>query len=113
MEVIMAHTSDRKVFGLKALQRHASAFGLAGGLALAVLSTVNAQDSGSYRGSQDDQQACTDDVFRVCGDFVPDQPRIIACMKINLVKLSPACKAVFMRDAPPPPAHPKKRRRST
>src|SRR5580704_15920905 len=69
--------------------------GIAAGLLLAVLSTASAQES--FRGSQADQQACTDDVFRLCNQFVPDEQRIIACLAQNRRNLSPACQAVFSR----------------
>ncbi len=80
---------------------------LAGGLALVGISAAHAQD---YRGSQSDQQACTDDVFRLCGQFIPDRTRIVACLKANRRNLSPACKAVFSRGEPPPKKPPKKKR---
>ena len=67
----------------------------AAGLLLAAPSTGIAQDS--YRGSQAEQQACTDDVFRLCNQFVPDEPRIIACLSQNRRNLSPTCQAVFSR----------------
>jgi hypothetical protein len=69
----------------------------AAGLLLAVQSTASAQDS--FRGSQADQQACTDDVFRLCNQFVPDEQRIIACLSQNRRNLSSACQAVFSRPA--------------
>jgi hypothetical protein len=105
----MAH-GIRTVFGAKALRRGLCAFGLAGSLALVVAPEAFAQ---AFRGSQEDQQACTDDVFRLCGEFVPDETRIIACMKAHKANLSPACKAVFSRDDPPPPPPPHKKRRHT
>jgi hypothetical protein len=57
-----------------------------------------AQD-GSYRGTPEQQQACTDDVFRICNQFVPDETRIIACLQANRRSLSALCKQVF-REAP-------------
>lgn len=105
----MAHRSHR-YFRFRPLGRGGRAFALAGGLALVSLSGALAQ---AYRGSPEDQQACTDDVFRLCGQFVPDEQRIIACLKGNQNNLSPACKAVFLRYAPPPPASRKKKRRHT
>ncbi len=69
--------------------------GLAAGLLLATLSTVSAQES--YRGTPADQQACTDDVSRLCNQFIPDEQRIVACLIQNRRRLSPACRAVFSR----------------
>jgi hypothetical protein len=67
----------------------------AAGLLLAAQSTAGAQES--YRGTQAEQQACTDDVFRLCNQFVPDEQRIIACLAQNRRNLSAACQAVFSR----------------
>ena len=76
----------------------ASLLGLAAaGLLLAAHSAAGAQES--YRGTQAEQQACTDDVFRLCNQFVPDEQRIIACLNQNRRSLSPACQAVFSRPA--------------
>lgn len=47
------------------------------------------------RGSQADQEACTPDVFRLCSDYVPDEPQILACLKTKRQQLSPACAAVI------------------
>jgi hypothetical protein len=64
-------------------------------LALVALpGTVQAQGS-YYRGTPPEQQACTDDVFRLCGDMVPDERRIVACLSAKRASLSPACRAVF------------------
>lgn len=76
----------------------------AAGLLLAAQSAASAQDS--YRGSQSDQQACTDDVFRLCNQFVPDEQRIIACLNQNRRNLSSACQAVFSRPADSGRSHP-------
>ena len=74
----------------------ASLLGLAAaGMLLAAQSIAGAQES--YRGTQAEQQACTDDVFRLCNQFVPDEQRIIACLAQNRRSLSLACQAVFSR----------------
>jgi hypothetical protein len=48
-----------------------------------------------YRGTQDQQQACTPDVMRLCADSVPDVSRIVACLRHNRSNLSAPCGAVF------------------
>jgi hypothetical protein len=53
--------------------------------------TANAQ----YRGTPEQQQACTPDVMRLCNEDVPDVQKIVACMKRNRANLSQACGAVF------------------
>ena len=49
----------------------------------------------SSDGSDEARRACTPDVFRLCGEFIPDADKITACLKANKTKLSLACKAVF------------------
>jgi len=41
------------------------------------------------------RQACTPDVQRLCNDYVPDVPQIVACLKRERANLSPACGEVF------------------
>jgi hypothetical protein len=101
------------------LGRGAAALVVAGGFALATWSGALAEEfrgefhgNQGFQGSQEDQQACHDDVFRLCGEFVPDAERIVTCLKGNKANLSPACKAVFSRGEPPPPPPRKKPRRT-
>jgi hypothetical protein len=41
------------------------------------------------------EQLCTPDVMRLCGEFIPDRRRILACLKRKRFALSPGCKQVF------------------
>jgi len=78
----------------------AALLGLAtAGLLLAAQSMAGAQQS--YRGTQADRDACTDDAFRLCGEFVPDEQRILACLIEKRRSLSPACQVVFSRGPQP------------
>lgn len=54
-----------------------------------------AEEGKPDRGSKEQQEACTPDVYRLCNDAVPDEKRIVACLKHNRSKLSPACRRVF------------------
>ena len=56
------------------------------------------------------QQACTGDAFRVCGDAIPDVDRVTACMIRNKSQLSPGCRA-FFRPVPEPELAPAAARR--
>jgi hypothetical protein len=47
------------------------------------------------------QQACTPDAMRLCGDFIPDVDRITACMIARKSELSPECRS-FFRAGPEP-----------
>ena len=45
------------------------------------------------------QQMCSGDAMRLCGEYIPDVDRITACMIRKYSQLSSGCQAVF--DAPP------------
>ena len=57
-----------------------------------------------YRGSLADQFACTPDVYRLCGQYIPDQDDIVACLVRNKAQLSSGCGEVFSRPASAPAA---------
>ena len=46
------------------------------------------------------REACTPDVMRLCNDYVPDIPEIVACLKRQRANLSPACGEIFAGPAP-------------
>jgi hypothetical protein len=73
------------------------------GLALAFGGTlaVQAASAQEYRGTQEQQMACTPDVWRLCSSQIPDVGRIVACLRANTPQLSEGCRAVFA--GPPPP----------
>jgi hypothetical protein len=58
--------------------------------------------SDEYRGTLEQQMACTPDVFRLCGAQIPDVNRIVACLRQNTPQLSGACHAVFDSSASVP-----------
>ena len=60
-------------------------FTLGGGAALAQ-STMAQQD------------ACRPDVFRLCGNYIPDVSRIVACLHGNEARLSEACREVMFAE---------------
>jgi hypothetical protein len=62
----------------------------------AVAASVSAQE---YRGTWEQQMACTPDVWRLCSDQVPDVNRIVACLRQNTPQLSNGCRAVFESQA--------------
>jgi len=41
------------------------------------------------------QAACSDDAFRLCGPEIPDVDRVTACMVRNKSQLSPGCQVYF------------------
>jgi hypothetical protein len=56
---------------------------------------AGAQIASEHSGTDAEQRACTPDVFRLCAAAIPNETRIIACLKNNKAKLSPACRKVF------------------
>jgi hypothetical protein len=55
--------------------------------------------SEEYRGTFEQQMACTPDVWRLCGAQIPDADRIVACLRQNAPQLSGPCRAVFESNA--------------
>jgi hypothetical protein len=51
--------------------------------------------------SQDEQQACMNDAFSVCGNAIPDRDRVAACLAQNINKISSACRTVMLRYSKP------------
>jgi hypothetical protein len=96
------------------MRMHLTGFGLAAlGLAISmgcVVATPNAALSDEYRGTLEQRLACTPDVFRLCGEQIPDSNRIVACLRQNTSQLSRSCRAVFDSNAsmPDPAAAPKR-----
>jgi hypothetical protein len=66
---------------------------------IAMQQTASAQE---YRGTLQQQLACTPDVFRFCGEQIPDTNRIVACLRQNTPQLSDDCRAVFESNASVP-----------
>ena len=61
-----------------------------------VLSTASvAAQQGGHRGTKAEQEACTPDVYKFCSAAIPDEARIVACLKANLKLLSPQCRKVI------------------
>ncbi|QOG18375.1 MULTISPECIES: hypothetical protein [Bradyrhizobium] len=67
------------------------------GVALAIGGIVaqGAASAQEYRGTMEQQMACTPDVWRLCSDQIPDVNRIVACLQQNSPQLSSGCRAVF------------------
>ncbi len=64
-------------------------------LAFGCLTLQSTAFSQEYRGTWEQQRACTPDVWRLCGAQVPDAGRIVACLRRNASQLSDGCRAVF------------------
>jgi hypothetical protein len=61
-------------------------------LVLAGSASAAAQE---YRGTQDQQMACTGDVFKLCWSEIPNVSKIVGCLQREKQHLSAGCRAVF------------------
>jgi hypothetical protein len=48
--------------------------------------------------TQEQEQACSGDAFRLCGSEIPDIQRVTICMARNKSQLSAGCRAYFKPD---------------
>ena len=68
---------------------------------LSLVLAVVVQPGTGHAYTPEQQQACTPDAMRLCGEFVPNVDAITACMIQKRSQLSPQC-AVFFRRGPEP-----------
>ena len=76
------------------------------GCGIAIHNVASAEE---YRGSWEQQMACTPDVWRLCGEQIPDVNRIVACLRQNTPQLSNNCRAVFESNNNGPQSQPRAR----
>lgn len=62
-------------------------------VSLALSGGASALGQSSY--TADEQTLCQPDVFRLCNDAVPDEDRILQCMKAKRKELSAECRKAF------------------
>jgi hypothetical protein len=65
---------------------------LATGLSFSILPTAG------WGYTQNEQQACSGDAFRLCSAEIPDVDRVTVCMIRNKSQLSPECRVYFRPD---------------
>ena len=68
------------------------------GLMLATGLSVSMWSAASRAYTPEEQQACSDDAFRLCGAEIPDVDRVTVCMVRNKAQLSPGCRVYFRPD---------------
>jgi hypothetical protein len=71
------------------MTRAVTAFAVFAVLCLGTLSAT------AESGTAEEREACTPDVYRLCNAEIPDEKRIVECLKKNAKLLSPACRKVF------------------
>jgi hypothetical protein len=47
------------------------------------------------RGTPEQQEACTPDAFRLCGQYIPNPAKVESCLRGSKPQLSAACRLVF------------------
>ena len=79
-----------------AIQSRISRACLLPAMALSVLLFATA----AHAYTPEQQQACTGDAFRLCGDAIPDVDRVTVCMIARRAQLSPGCRMYFRSPEP-------------
>jgi hypothetical protein len=54
----------------------------------------------AVQAQQDGRQACMQDAFAFCGQFIPDYERVGACLFANMSRISPACRELVKHFTP-------------
>jgi hypothetical protein len=75
--------------------------------ALAILLALGASTV-AVAETPEEQQACTNDAFALCQNFIPDRTRVFTCLVDNRNNLSVACHNVMTPYFPPEPVALKK-----
>jgi hypothetical protein len=84
--------------------------------ALATTFTLSILSTATYGYTDEQQQLCSADAFRLCGSAIPDVDRVTACMIQQREYLSPGCQQFFAPPEEPvvtrkPPKAPAKKKR--
>ena len=73
---------------------HMTAIGTAG-LLLGLTLTFLAPAPAAAQGTINPEQACRDDAFRLCNDYIPDRNKVGACLRSKARALSRDCRTVI------------------
>jgi hypothetical protein len=71
------------------------------GATLAVALSYSLLPTAGHAYTQEEQQACQPDAFRLCSSEIPDVDRVTACMIARKSQLSPECRRFFRADPEP------------
>jgi hypothetical protein len=71
------------------------------GLMLATAFSFSILPDAARAYTPEQEQACTNDAFRLCSAEIPDVDRVTACMVRNKSQLSPPCRAQFRPEPEP------------
>jgi hypothetical protein len=70
------------------------------GFMLAIAVSLSFLSNAAHAYTPEQQQACSGDAFRLCGDAIPDVDRVTVCMIRKRSQLSPGCKVYFRGTEP-------------
>jgi hypothetical protein len=70
------------------------------GLMLAAALAISIMPRAAQAYTQEEEQACSGDAFRLCSAEIPDVDRVTVCMIRNKSQLSPGCRVFFREPAP-------------
>src|SRR3978361_1031785 len=70
------------------------------GLILGIALSASLLSGAAYAYTPEEQQACSPDAFRLCGDAIPDVDRVTACMIRKRAELRPGCRVYFRSREP-------------
>jgi hypothetical protein len=70
------------------------------GLLAAIALSASLVSGAAQAYTPEQQQACSGDAFRLCGDAIPDVDRVTACMIARRGQLSPGCRVYFRASEP-------------
>jgi hypothetical protein len=62
-----------------------------------VLFALTASPVAARADDQQAQQACMNDAFAICGQFIPDRGRVATCLYTNVRRVSLPCRQVLAR----------------
>jgi hypothetical protein len=65
-------------------------------ISFAIVAATLGSSASFAQGTMSERQACEPDVFRLCGNFIPNVGEIVACLRGNEARLSEACRQVMM-----------------
>ena len=65
------------------------------GLMLATVLSASMLPTAGHAYTPEEQAACSDDAFRLCGSEIPDVDRVTTCMVRRKSELSPGCRVYF------------------
>ena len=74
---------------------HGAAIGTAGLLLGLTLTCLAPAPAAAQQGTINPEQACRDDAFRLCNEFIPDRDKVGACLRRKARALSRDCRTVI------------------